>query len=190
MIKKYRTWHFLQWTLVASLKGDVTWDDRQRRFLRQHRIAVLSSYSWAIYSTVFIWLTKLKPRPNLMRYIRKIHIFPANCRQMEWLFSWFTVISPPNHLVACWLALIRLFGGDYIGGEMTGYRFPSLPFLFWLLSRVTADLYTLLLRQKQHWIVGQQLRRLLCSAMRSWYGTKVENRSGAPNENIVQNHLT
>ena len=111
-----------------------------------------------------------------MRHIRKMQIFPANCRQMERPFSWFTVISPPNRLVACWLAVIRLFGGDYVGGEMTRYRFPPLPFLFWLLSRVTAELYTLLLRQKQHWIGGQQLGRLLCSARRWWYGTKLENR--------------
>jgi len=35
VIKKDSTWHFfkqskVQWTVVASLKGDVTWDDRQR----------------------------------------------------------------------------------------------------------------------------------------------------------------
>ena len=94
----------------------------------------------------------------------------------EWLFSWFTVISPPNHFVASWLAVSQLFGSDYLGGEMTGYRFPPLPFLFWLLSRVTAELHTLLLRQKQHWIGGQQLGCLLCSARRWWYGTKLKNR--------------
>ena len=35
VIQKDRTWHFfkqskVQWTVVASLKGDVTRDDRQR----------------------------------------------------------------------------------------------------------------------------------------------------------------
>ena len=136
---------------------------------------------------MLIWITKLQPWPHLLRHIRKIHIFPVKMTEMQTVVKWndrFPGLRSSRHQTISWpvgwwwvdFSVATTLVAREFGGEMAGYRFPPLPFLFWLLSRVTAELYTLLLRQKQHWIGGQQLGRLLCSARRWWYGTKLENR--------------
>ena len=136
---------------------------------------------------MLIWLTKLQPWPHSLRHIRKIIYFScenhrnANCRQMS---DRFPGLRSSRHQTISWpvgwrwidFSVATTFVAREFGGEMAGYRYPPLPFLFWLLSRVTAELHTLLFRQKQHWIGGQQLGCLLCSARRWWYGTKLENR--------------